>query len=111
MHVLDLNLISHHCRELFQIDLEQNGGDGSEARVARPPRPTAERIKQVLQVFQQHRNNPNLLNQVLKNPWVNFNTLWHICNDHNLRISGQRKDWFVLRIETWVCFLLLAIGF
>ncbi|KAJ7185944.1 hypothetical protein C8R46DRAFT_812840, partial [Mycena filopes] len=29
MHVLDLQLASHHCRELFGIDLENNGGDAS----------------------------------------------------------------------------------
>lgn len=106
MHVLDLNLISHHCRELFQIDLENDGGDGSEHRVVQPSRPTSERIKQVLNVFKQYRNSPNLVEMVSKNPWVNFETLWHICNDHNLRISGRRKDWFILRIEKWVGYCL-----
>ncbi|KAK6997497.1 hypothetical protein R3P38DRAFT_2453289, partial [Favolaschia claudopus] len=102
MHVLDLDLISHHCRELFRIDLEVNGGDGSEHRVARPRRPSDERIKQVLDAFRTHRHSQTFLKDVLKNPWVNFETLWHICNDNDLRISGQRRDWFVLRIQDWV---------
>jgi hypothetical protein len=107
MHILDLTLISHHVRELLEIALEHNGGDASEHRVPRPPRPSQERMQQVLKIFQVNRNNPNLLGEVLKNQWVNIETLWHICNDHNLRISGPRKDWFVLRIEHWVSYILI----
>jgi hypothetical protein len=106
MHVLDLRLIDHHCRELFEIDLDRPGGDGSENRVPRPPRPSNERIQQVLTLFKRYRNNPDLLNQVLKSEWVNLDTLWHICNDHNLRIAGKRRDWFILRIEKWVSLVL-----
>ncbi|EGO04667.1 hypothetical protein SERLA73DRAFT_149084 [Serpula lacrymans var. lacrymans S7.3] len=29
MHALDLGLLQHHCRTLFQIDTTSNGGDGS----------------------------------------------------------------------------------
>lgn len=104
MHALDLRMIDNHCRDLFRIDLSVDGGDGSEERVPRPPRPSRERMRLVLESFQEHRNSPNLLAQILKSKAANYPTLWHICNDHNLRISNLkfRRDWFVLRIKKWV---------
>ncbi|KAJ7223836.1 hypothetical protein C8J57DRAFT_1094168 [Mycena rebaudengoi] len=44
MHILDLVLIPNHCRKLFGIDLNHDGGDGSGPRVPRPKRPSDERL-------------------------------------------------------------------
>lgn len=102
MHALDLRMIDHHCRNLFQISLKTDGGDGSEPRVRRPSRATAQRTRNVLELFIAHRTDSDIVDQILASPWASFNALWHICNDLNLRISGTRRDWFVLRIKNWV---------
>ncbi|KAJ7662285.1 hypothetical protein B0H17DRAFT_1144459 [Mycena rosella] len=104
MHVLYLRIIDHHVHDLFQIDLEKNGSDGSEPRVARPPKPTPERITMVLNLFWMWRRSPDLLVQLMQNDWANFAALWHICNDHNLRISGnfKKRAWFILQIKRWM---------
>ncbi|KAJ7454114.1 hypothetical protein FB451DRAFT_1049806 [Mycena latifolia] len=103
MHALDLRLIDNHVRNLFRIDLEVAvGGDGSEPRVPRPRRPTVERTSEVLKLFQAYRHSPDFLAKILASDWTNFATLFHICNDHGLRISGKGRAWFVLRIKKWM---------
>ncbi|KAF8163876.1 hypothetical protein K438DRAFT_1775785 [Mycena galopus ATCC 62051] len=79
----------------------REGGDGSEPRVQRPPRPSLQRTQKVLELFVRYRDDPNIVAQILKNEWANFKTLWHICNDLDLRVSGKRRDWFVQRIKEW----------
>jgi hypothetical protein len=102
MHALDLRMTDHHIRNLLQIDLKRDGGDGSEPRVSRPPRPSVQRTKKVLELFIEHRDDPDIVDQILASQWATFAPLWHICNDRDLRISGTRRDWFILRIKKWV---------
>ncbi|KAJ7101592.1 hypothetical protein C8R43DRAFT_243868 [Mycena crocata] len=102
MHALDLDVIAHHCRDLFRIDMDADGGDGSEHRVARPSRPSREHLGLVLKLFQKHRRASDLVKRLLKDDFVTFSALWHICNDRNLRICGNRRDWFILRIKVWM---------
>ncbi|KAJ7041267.1 hypothetical protein C8F04DRAFT_947486, partial [Mycena alexandri] len=102
MHALDLRIIDHHLRDLFQIDLEHNGGDGSEPRVPRPSRPSDTRIARVLELFVEYRDDPDILDKILKHPWTSFKALWHICHDLDLRISGTKRRWFIVRIKSWV---------
>jgi hypothetical protein len=119
MHILDLRLIEIHCRELLRIDLDHDGGDGSESTHPIPPRPSVERMETVLQLFKTHRDSPDLMNIILKSNWANFAALWHICKDRGLRTAGNSKNraWFVLRIWKWVSlnyimvYLSLTSGF
>jgi hypothetical protein len=92
MHILDLRLIDIHCRDLLKIDLEHNGGDGSALTQPMPPRPSVQRMTAVLQLFKDHREDPNLVNVVLKSRWTNYAALWHICNDRNLRVAGNARQ-------------------
>ncbi|KAJ7447354.1 hypothetical protein B0H11DRAFT_1658847, partial [Mycena galericulata] len=104
MHALDLDIIQRHIRVLFGIDLSADGGDGSEPRVPRPDRPSSQRMARVLKLFHLHRMDPNMLEVLLKDQWVDFKTLWHICNDRNLRVASTKKSrsWFILRIRKWM---------
>ncbi|KAJ7770251.1 hypothetical protein DFH07DRAFT_954069 [Mycena maculata] len=104
MHVLDLDITQRHVRDLFRIDLEVDGGDGSEPRVERPPRPTPERTAHVLELFHAHHDKPDLLQVLLKNDWVDFKTLWHICNDRDLRVASntRQRPWLILRVKKWI---------
>lgn len=110
MHALELDMVDHHVRELFQIDLDKDGGDGSGPRVPRPTRPSTARITQILQLFSQHRNSSDseLLAKILKSEWTTYDALWHICNDNQLRVSGKKRSWLVLRIKKWVSLFLKA---
>jgi len=118
MHALDLGLFQHHCRDLFQIDIKVEGGDG----FAAPRPPVNKRLITGLKPLQDCMeaiclNRSHLLYELLE---FHRKVLFTICLDNEIRrgegmaIIGTK--WVLAnQIYTWVRGSLslspLAIGF
>ncbi|KAJ3525918.1 hypothetical protein NMY22_g10376 [Coprinellus aureogranulatus] len=92
MHSLDLNLLKHHVQDLFQIDLQRNGGGA-----LRPP--SLDRVKRVVAARAELRalercqaliydNPPFLLYELLR---FHRKVLYSFCLDYNIRPPGQNS--------------------
>jgi Transposase family tnp2 len=101
MHVFDAGLFQTHCRQVWGIDTSNPGGDGtvlSTAKViARPPDAELEKWYEIIRVAQ----DPERLQDQLNGRDSARDTLWHICNDHNLRRAGNKSQ-LAMTIAEWV---------
>ena len=100
MHVFDAGLIQNHCRQVWGIDTATRGGDGiahSSKIIARPP---ASEMEKWLEVIRTAKDSDDLRKQ-LNGRGCSRETLWHICNDNNIRRAGGKQQ-LVGAIVEWV---------
>jgi hypothetical protein len=92
MHTFDSGLFQNHCRKVWGIDVSAPGGDGMAFTTAmagsRPPNADLERWYDIIRTTQ----NPVQLQEQLNGKGCARDILWHICNDHNLRRAGNKRQ-------------------
>jgi hypothetical protein len=105
MHVFDAGLFQNHCRQVWGIDTSNPGGDGTvllAAKViARPPDTELEKWYEIIRAAQ----DPERLRDQLNGRDCTRDTLWHICNDHNLCRAGNKLQ-LAMAIAEWVSVFL-----
>jgi hypothetical protein len=100
MHNLYLGLIQDHCRYIWGIHLEHDGGDGELRPKVLYPRPNATVISSLLNIIRREDDMPKLL-ETLSKKGVSRAALWYICFDHGLRRDGDQYK-LARRIVNWV---------
>lgn len=100
MHAGYLGLLKTHCREIFQIDVTAEGGDGTAVKSKKPvPRPTPEIMDYWLNVIE--ANAPGLQRYLSAHKDCRHGILWHICVEHGLRHIGTKWQ-LAGNISVWV---------
>ena len=101
MHVFDAGLFQTHCRQVWGIDTSNPGGDGTVPstikEIARPPDAELEKWYAIIRAAQ---DIGRLLDQLNGRDCAR-DTLWHICNDHDLRRAGNKLQ-LAVAITEWV---------
>ena len=100
MHNLYLRLIQDHCRNIWGIHTEYDGGDGELRPKAPQHRPNATVISSLLNTIRQESDMPKLL-ETLGKKGVSRTALWYICFDYGLRRDGDQYK-LARRIVNWV---------
>ena len=103
MHVFDAGLFQNHCRQVWGIDTTAVSGNGltlqSEMAIARPLDPDLGKWYDDIHGLPQ--KNPEDVRGLLKD--CPRETLWHICNDNDLRRPDPRsRRQLVEAIVEWV---------
>jgi hypothetical protein len=101
MHNLYLGLIQDHCRNIWGIHTEYDGGDGELRPKVPPERPNAAIITSLLDTIRQESDTRKLLERLCKKG-VSRAALWYICFDYGLRRDGDQYK-LARRIVNWVC--------
>ena len=108
MHAFDAGLFQTHCRQVWGIDTSNPGGDGTNPSttnaIARPPDAELEKWYEVIRAAE----DPECLRNQLNGRNCARDTLWHICNDHNLRRAGNKLQ-LAMTIVEWVSVFALFI--
>ena len=101
MHVFDAGLFQNHCRQIWGIDTTASGGDGiapkTAKEIARPPASEMEKWYDIIRTAKSIRD----LREQLTGRCCTRDTLWHICEDNDLRRAGN-KGQLVKAIVEWV---------
>ena len=99
MHVFDAGLFQTHCWHVWGIDTTAFSGDGLTPQSAMGiPRPSDSELNEWYEVICKLKK-PEELRERLED--CARNTLWHICNDNDLRRAG--KKWQLAEtIVEWV---------
>ncbi len=111
MHAIDVGLLKFHCRDVFQIDLGNHGGDGSIAgpvglREAVTAQEEADRQRCIKLL---RKNPPELLFKLLR---YDRRILYYICDMYEIKTLGYDiivgTRWVLamnifkwVRFETW----------
>ena len=101
MHNLYLGLIQDHCRNIWGIHTEYDGGDGELRPRAPHDRPDAATISSLLRIIRQESDMSKLL-EILCKKNVSRAALWYICFDYGLRRDGDQNK-LARRLVGWVC--------
>src|ERR1700761_6832541 len=92
MHVFDAGLFQNHCRNIWGIDTTAPGGDGitSQANkdIARPPALAMEKWYGIICTAKSSGD----LREWLTGRHCACDTLWHICEDNDLRRAGNKAQ-------------------
>ena len=108
MHVFDAGLFQTHCRQVWGIDTSNPGGGGTVSpmarAIARPPDAELEKWYEIICAA----GDPEHLWGRLSGRDCARDTLWHICNDHNLRCAGNKSQ-LAMAIVEWVSVLCSLI--
>lgn len=104
MHALDLNLFQNHCRELFKIDVQHPGGDGSITHpiIFNKRSPDEKAMAKCLNKIR--TNEPGLRFDLLQ---FHRKVLYTICLDLDIRGTGHKlvvgTKWILANnIHLWV---------
>ena len=100
MHNLYLGLVQDHCRNIWGIHTEYDGGDGELRPRTLHQRPTPRTISSLLGVIKGENSMPKLLEILCKRD-VSRPALWYICFDLGLRRDGDQYR-LARRIVNWV---------
>ena len=100
MHNLYLGLIQDHCRYIWGIHTEYDGGDGELRPKVIYPRPNPTVISSLLNAIRRENDMSKLLETLCKKG-VSRPALWYICFDHGLRRDGDQYK-LARRIVNWV---------
>lgn len=99
MHNLYLGALQDHCREIWGISTQHEGGDG----VLRPKvihqRPSSQIMSSLLETIRTEIDMPQLLTKLCKRT-VPLAALWYICLDYGLRRDGNQYK-LARRIVNW----------
>jgi Transposase family tnp2 len=102
MHVFDAGLFQSHCRQVWGIDTSTLGSDGTAPSTTKAiPRPSDSELEKWYEIIRAAQN-PERLREQLNGRDCARDTLWHICNDHNLRRAGTKWQ-LAGAITEWVC--------
>ncbi len=108
MHAFDARLFQTHCWQVWGIDTSNPGGDGTNPSttnaIARPSDAKLEKWYEIIHVAE----DPERLWDQLNGRNYAHDTLWHICNDHNLCCAGNKLQLAMAIIE-WVSVFVLFI--
>ena len=86
MHIFDAGLFQTHCRQVWGIDATAPSGDGLTSQSTKLiARPSASELDKWYELISK---NPEHLREKLKG--CAHDTLWHICNDNDLRRAGNK---------------------
>ena len=101
MHLFDARLFQTHCQQVWSIDTSNPGGDGTVPstikEIVRPPDAELEKWYVIICAAQ---DIGCLLDQ-LNGRDCTHDTLWHICNDHDLHHAGNKLQ-LAVAITEWV---------
>lgn len=101
MHVFDAGLFQNHCRQIWGINTTAPGGDGitlhAAKEIARPLAPEMEKWYDIIRTA----TSPGDLREELTRRHCARSTLWHICEDNDLRRAGNKAQ-LVDAIIEWV---------
>ena len=101
MHIFDAGLFQTHCWQVWGIDTSNPGGDGTVPSTikesARPPDAELEKWYEIIRAAQ----DPGRLRDQLNGRDCVCDTLWHICNDHDLHCAGNKLQ-LAVAITKWV---------
>ena len=100
MHNLYLGLIQDHCRNIWGIHTEYDGGDGELRPKTLFNRPNPETFSSLLNTIRREDDMSKLLEALCKRT-VSRATLWYICFDYGLRRDGGQHK-LARRIVNWV---------
>jgi hypothetical protein len=100
MHNLYLGLIKNHCRDIWGIHTEHDGGDGELRPKALYHRPNPGTISSLLNTIRREDDMSELLEKLCKRD-VSRAALWYICFDYGLRRAGDQYK-LARRIVSWV---------
>ena len=106
MHVFDTGLLQTHCRQVWGIDVSAPSGDGTAPGAAMAiPRPSNSDMEKWYETIRAAQD-PVKLREELNRRECTRDILWHICNDHDLRRAGNRRQ-LAESISEWVSDTLL----
>ncbi len=101
MHVFDAGLFQTHLRQIWGIDTTVPGGDGTASQAAREiARPSTSEMEKWYDIIRTETN-PGVLREQLTGRQCARDTLWHICEDNDLRRAGNKGQLAKAIIE-WV---------
>jgi hypothetical protein len=101
MHLFDVGLLQSHCRQVWGIDASTLSGDGAVSSTAKAiPRPSDSELEKCYAIIRENPNPERLLEQLSGKNWAR-DTLWHVCNDHDLRRAGTKWQ-LAATIADWV---------
>jgi Transposase family tnp2 len=101
MHLFDVGLFQSHCRQVWGIDASTLSGDGAVSSTAKAiPRPSNSELEKCYEIIRGNPNPERLLEQLSGKDCAR-DTLWHICNDHDLRRAGNKRQ-LAVTIADWV---------
>jgi hypothetical protein len=100
MHNLYLGLIQDHCRNIWGIHVEFDGGDGELRPKVFHHRPSPEITSSLLETIRQENDMSKLLETLCKRD-TSRAALWYICLDYGLRRDGDQYK-LARRIVNWV---------
>ena len=101
MHNLYLGLIQDHCRNIWGIHIEHDGGDGELRPKVFHHRPNPDTTSSLLDTIHQENDMSKLLETLCKRD-ISRPALWYICFDYRLRRDGDQYK-LARRIVNWVC--------
>jgi len=102
MHNLYLGLVQDHCRNVWGIHTEYDGGDGELRPRTLHHRPNSGTISSLLDTIHRENDMSKLLETLSKRD-VSYPALWYICFDYGLRRDGDQYK-LARRIVNWVRF-------
>ena len=101
MHAFDAGLFQTHCQQIWGIDTAAPSGDGTAAKatkeIARPSDSELEKWYNIIRTT----TNPGELRELLNGRRCSCKTLWHVCEDNDLRHAGNKGQLSKAIIE-WV---------
>ena len=101
MHVFDVGLFQTHCRRVWEINVFAPSGDGTATTAAMlVPRPPNSDFEKWYDIIRSAQDSESLCGQ-LSGRGCPRDILWHICNDHDLRRAGNKRQ-LVRSIDEWV---------
>ena len=100
MHNLYLGLIQDHCRNIWGIHGEYDGGDGELRPRMLHHRPNPRTISSLLNTIRRENDMSKLLEMLCKRD-ISRPALWYICFDYGLRRDGDQYK-LARRIVNWV---------
>ena len=90
MHVFDAGLFHNHCQNVWGIDTTALSGDGvtsqTSKEIARPPALEMEKWYDIIRTAKSLED----LQDQLTGRYCARSTLWHICEDNDLRRAGNK---------------------
>ena len=88
MHVFDARLFQTHCRQVWGIDTTALSGDGLTSQSAKLiARPSASELDKWYELIHISKDPEQLQEKLNGCP---RDTLWHICNDNDLRCASNK---------------------
>lgn len=105
MHVFDAGLFQNHCRQIWGIDTSNHSNKTASSTTKSIPRPSDSELEKWYGVIRATED-PEHLREQLNGRGCARDTLWHICNDHDLRRAGNKWQ-LAGAIAEWVSILLL----